>query len=63
MDTNKNENYIYIINLNFAAEYRSRRISIDTNPSNSHLLETARFININRYFGIGKLFNRGTERR
>jgi hypothetical protein len=63
MDTNKNGNYIYITNLNLAAEYRSRRIPTDINPSNPHLLKTAYFANINKYLGIGKLSNRGTRKR
>jgi hypothetical protein len=34
MDTNENGNYIYITNLEFFTEYRLRRVSTDTNPSN-----------------------------
>jgi hypothetical protein len=63
MGTDKNGNYIYVINLDFVAEYRSRRISTDINSSNPYLLGTAYFVNISEYFEIGKLFNRGTGRR
>jgi serine/threonine protein kinase len=63
ININKNRNYIYVINLNIAAKYRPRRILTDTNLSNLHLLETARFTNINKYFGIGKLSNRGIRKR
>jgi hypothetical protein len=62
MDTGKNRNYIYVTDLNFAAEYRLRRISIDANIFNPHLLKTAYFANINKYLGIDKLSNRGTGR-